>query len=124
MSQSFHDRRLADARFADQNRIVLPTARQYLNDSPDFRITPDDGIDFSLSREFDEILAVLFERLKLRFWILVVHSLASSQALHSFRQIFFIDAVQSQQPLRLIFHLSQSKQQMFGRCEFIAHRVG
>ena len=94
MSQSFDDGRLSNARFTDQHRVVLASTRQHLDHAADFRIAADHRIDFALSSELNEILAILFKSLKLLFRVLVLHSLSSSNCLHGFEQIFFVDAIE------------------------------
>lgn len=46
LSQSFSDSRLADARRADEDRIVLSPAAKDLDDPTDFLFPADDRIDF------------------------------------------------------------------------------
>ena len=48
--QPFGDGRLADARFADQHRIVLRAAREDLDHAADFRVAADDRIEFAARR--------------------------------------------------------------------------
>src|SRR5207248_1772024 len=47
LSQSFDDCCLSNTRLADQHRVVLGAASEHLNDSPDFIIAPDDGIELA-----------------------------------------------------------------------------
>ena len=58
-----NNRRLADARLADEHRIVLRAARQDLNRTANLLIAADHGIDLALLRRIREIAPVLFERL-------------------------------------------------------------
>ena len=46
--QAFGDRRLADARLADQHRIVLGAPRQHLDGAADFLVAPDDRVELAL----------------------------------------------------------------------------
>ena len=57
------DRRLADARFADEHRVVLRAARQDLDRAANFLVAADHRIDLSLPRRVREVASVLFERL-------------------------------------------------------------
>src|SRR5690606_34499689 len=63
LREPFDDGRLADARLADEDRVVLRLPRQDANDAADLLIAPDHGIELSFAREIDEIAAVLLERL-------------------------------------------------------------
>ena len=55
LRQTLDDGGLADARFADQRRIVLGAAREDLDDALDFRVAPDDGIELGLLRQAGQI---------------------------------------------------------------------
>ena len=79
--QSFHDRRLADARLADQDRIVLGPPRQHLDDAPDLLVAADHRIELAAPRELGEIAAVPLERLIGAFRILIGDALGSADAL-------------------------------------------
>ena len=57
------DRRLADARFADEHRVILRAARQDLDRAANFLVAADHRIDLSLPRRVREVASVLFERL-------------------------------------------------------------
>ena len=46
--QSLHDRGFPDSRFADEHGVVLCAAGENLNHSPDFVVSPDDGIKLAL----------------------------------------------------------------------------
>ena len=76
--ESFDDRRLADARFADEHRIVLGPAGEHLHHAPDFLVAADDRIDLSLAGELGEVAAVFFQRLILAFRILIRHALVAA----------------------------------------------
>ena len=60
-SKSFHHRRLAHSRFARQDRIVLPAARQDVDDLTDFKISPQHGIDLSQAGVLGQVHGVLVE---------------------------------------------------------------
>ena len=46
VGETFHNRCLADAGFADENRVVLAAAGENLRDATDLGVAADDGIDF------------------------------------------------------------------------------
>ena len=50
LRQPLGDRRLADARLADQHRIVLRAARQHLDRAADLLVAADDRIELALAR--------------------------------------------------------------------------
>ncbi len=69
--QPFGDGRLADARLADQHRVVLRAPREHLNDAADFLIAADHRIELALAGPLDQIDAVFFQCLELSFGILI-----------------------------------------------------
>ena len=52
LRQAFDDRRLADAGFADQHRIVLGAAGQHLHHAADLLVTADHRIELAAARLF------------------------------------------------------------------------
>ena len=53
--EALDHRRLADARLADQDRIVLPPAQENVDHLPDLEIATEDLIDLSLFRALGEV---------------------------------------------------------------------
>ena len=68
--QAFHDRGLADARLADEHRVVLRAARQHLDDAADLLVAPDHRIELASPRQLREVAAVPFEGLIRAFGVL------------------------------------------------------
>ena len=66
--QTFGDRRLADAGFADQQRIVLAPPAQRLDDAFQFLVAADQRIDLALQRQRVEVDRVLLERAGIGFF--------------------------------------------------------
>jgi len=64
----FRDRGLADAGFADEQRVVLLPAAQHLDGAVDLGIAPDHRIDLAVARLLVEIDAVGIERLAPFSW--------------------------------------------------------
>ena len=60
--QPFHDRRLADARLADQDRVVLAPPRQHVDHLADLAVAPENGVDGAVARLLRERLGVDVER--------------------------------------------------------------
>ena len=61
--QALDDRGLADARLADQHRIVLGPARQHLNRSADFLVAPDHRIELAVASRLGEVAGVFLQSL-------------------------------------------------------------
>ena len=70
--QSFDDSRLADARFTDEDRVVLTTAGQDFDGTADFIITADDRVQFVLAGSGGQIAAVFFQGLVVFFGVIAV----------------------------------------------------
>ena len=71
LGEAFRDRGLADAGFADEQRIVLLPAAQHLDGAVDLGIASDHRIDLAVARLLVEVDAVGIERLALFLGILV-----------------------------------------------------
>ena len=63
LREALDDRRLADARLADQHRVVLGLAREDLDHAPDLGVAPDHRVEPPAARLGDEVAPVLLERL-------------------------------------------------------------
>ncbi len=70
LGEAFGDRGLADAGFADEQRIVLLAAAQHLDRAVDFGIAPDHRIDLAVARLLVEVDAIGLERLALLLGVL------------------------------------------------------
>jgi len=70
LRQTLGDGGLADARLADEGRVVLAAPRENLNDAPNLLVPSDDGIQLSLAGHVCEIAAVFFQSLVRRFRVL------------------------------------------------------
>ena len=97
LGQTFHDRGLADARLADQHRIVLGAARKHLNDAADLFVAADYRIQLALRGELRQIAAVFFERFVGGFGILGGDALAAAHFLQGPHQAFARDAELAEQ---------------------------
>ncbi|OQC02792.1 MAG: hypothetical protein BWX80_03021 [Candidatus Hydrogenedentes bacterium ADurb.Bin101] len=57
LCQTFHNRGLADAGFADQDGIIFGPPAEYLDDAFNFRLTPDDRVEFVLPGHLSQVAA-------------------------------------------------------------------
>ena len=71
LGEAFGDRGLADAGFADEQRVVLLAPAQHLNGAVDLGIAADHRVDLAVARLLVEVDAVGVERLALLLGILV-----------------------------------------------------
>ena len=67
LGQALHDRGLAHAGIADQDRVVLGLPGQDLDDAPDLGVPADDRVEFAAGRLGDQVPAVLGQGLVGRF---------------------------------------------------------
>ena len=82
LSEPFDDRRLPDARLADEHRVVLGAAQEHLDHAPDFLVPADDRVELAFAREVGELAAVALERLVLRFRVLIRDALRAAYRRH------------------------------------------
>ena len=64
LREALDDGGLADARLADQHRVVLRAAREDLHDPLDLGLAADDRVELALGRELREVAAELVEQLR------------------------------------------------------------
>ena len=86
--ETFDDGGFADARLADQHRIILRAARQHLDDPANFVVAPDHRIELALAREIGEVAAVLFQRLIFFFGIRIGDPLRAANADQGAREFY------------------------------------
>ena len=101
--QPLDNSRLADARLADQHRIVLRAAREHLNDATNLFVAADDGIELAATRQLGQVAPVLLERLVLGFRILIGHALRTAHLRQDFEDSIFRDVVLLKQRVQTDF---------------------
>ena len=85
--------RFADARFADEHRIVFRAAREHLHHAADFLVTPDDRVNLSLPRQRGEVAPIFVERLKFGFGVFVRDALVAAQVSERLEHRIALEAV-------------------------------
>ena len=81
----FDDGGLADARIADQHRVVLGAARQDLHGAADLLVAADDRIELAVAGQLGQVAGVLGQRLVLPLGLGIGHALRAAhlgQRLH------------------------------------------
>ena len=63
LGQALDDRRLADAGFTDEHRVVLGAAAEHLDDTANLVVPPDDRVEFAFPGTGGEISGVLLQGL-------------------------------------------------------------
>src|SRR5439155_1479507 len=61
LAEALDDGRLADARLADEDRVVLGAAGQHLHDPLDLAVAPDDRVELLLPGQLGEVATELVE---------------------------------------------------------------
>ena len=97
LGEPLGDRGLADARLADQHRVVLRAAREHLDRPPDLLVAADHGVELPRLGERRQVAAVLLERLVRALGILRRHALAAAHLLERGEQRLARDDVESEQ---------------------------
>ena len=120
LRQPFDNGRLADARLADQHRIILGAPLQNLDGATDFIIPPDHRIEFALTRTLGQIDAVFFQRFALTFGLLTIDAFAAAHRVHGGLQRLAREAVLLRQTARFAFVIAHSKQEHLAGDELIA----
>ncbi len=123
LGQTLDDGGLADARFADQHRVVLGAARQHLNDAAHLLVTTDDRVELAAFGQFGEVAAVLLQRLVLALGVLVGDPLRATHRLDRRHQRVAGDAAGAEQlgrrrPAALA---GDGEEQVLGADELVLH---
>ena len=94
LGEALGDRRLADARLADQDGIVLRPAREHLDRAPDLLVAADHGVELSRLGGGGEVAAELRQRLVGALGILRRHPLAAAHVLERAEQLLTRDELE------------------------------
>ena len=124
LGEALGDGRLADARLADEDRVVLRPARQDLDDAADLVVPPDDRVELAGARLGREVAAVLLERRVRAFGIRRRHALAAADALERAEDGLLAGAVALEQGLGLATDLGRADEQVLGRDVVVAEATG
>ena len=64
--ETFGDRGLADAGFANQHRVVLGAAAQHLDGAANFFVATDDRVELAVTHRLRQVARILLQRIVLR----------------------------------------------------------
>ena len=128
LGQALDDRRLADARLADEHRVVLGAAGQHLDDPAHLLVAADDRIELAALGQRGQVAAVALERLVLALGVLIGDAMRAAHLGERRGHRLGGDAQPAQQlggrrPLALA---DDGQEQVLGADELILHagRVG
>ena len=97
LGEALDDRGLADARVADQHRVVLRAARQHLDDAADLVVPADDRVELALLGERGQVAAELLERLVGALRVLRRDALAAAHLLERAQHLLAREDVEGEQ---------------------------
>ncbi len=123
LGQALGDGRLAHARFADQDRVVLGSPAQNLNHPANLRVAADDRVHLALAGQFDEVSAVPFQRLVLVIGVLVGHGLPAADPLQGLKEFFLVEPQGIEKLLGPALDLHQPQEQMLDRDVLVFHAI-
>ena len=113
---------LADARLADEDRVVFRLAGQDADDVPDLVVTADDRIHLLLPRALDQICAVLGKRLIRVLRRVGRHALIAAHGLQRLQAGLLRDPVRAEQAFEhRVRVLDQRQKQMLDGDIFVLH---
>ena len=120
----FRDRGLADARIADQHRVVLGPPRQHLHGAPYLVVAPDDRVDLAFLGSLGQVARIFLERVIAFLGRGRIGRPALAQVVDRGIEILRGDCTGRQRVLRLGVHHGQRHQHPFDRHEAVARLLG
>ena len=124
LGEALDDRRLADARLADQDRVVLGPPAQDLDHPPDLVVAADHRVELARPRLGGQVAAVLLERLVGRFGVGRGDPLAAADALEGLEDRLAAGTVALEQGLGLAARLGHAEQEVLGRDVLVGQPAG
>ena len=119
LRQPLGDRGLADARLADQDRVVLGSAREHLDDPANLLIAADHRIELAVLSRRGQVATVFFERRVCALRIRRRHTLRAADALEQLEDAIAGQATLGQKPRRLALRRQYAEQQVLGADVFV-----
>ena len=122
LRKALDDGCLADARFADENGVVLRLAGQDADDIPDLVVTADDRVHLLLPCTLDQIRAVFGKRLIRILRRVGRHALAAAHRLQRLQAGLLRDLVRTEQAFQhRVRVFDQGQKQMLDGDIFVLH---
>ncbi len=125
LREPLHDRGLAHAGRANQDRIVLGPAREDLDHPPDLLVAADDRVELALLGERGEVAPVLVERLVGALRVRARDPLAAAHRRRRLQQLLAGEPRRSQRfRHRAVLALGQGQQQVLDAHVLVLHLPG
>ena len=109
--QTLDDRRLADARLADQHRIVLGAPRQHLDGPANFLVAPDHRIELAGAGDRGDVAGIFLQRVETLLGVGAVDPAAAADLGHCLLQRLGRDARRGERRCRRAARGGQRQQQ-------------
>ena len=122
--EALDDGGLADARLADQDRVVLGAAREDLDHAPDLLVAADDGIDLSAAGEIGQVARVALQGLVLVLGVRVGDAGGAADLLQGLQQRVLLDARFREAVRRIAARLGEGQQEVLARDVLVAELLG
>ncbi len=124
LRQTLDDGRLADARIADQHRIVFGAARQDLNDAADLFVAADHRIELAAFGLERQVAAVALERLVGAFGIFGRDALVAAHLAQRLQQLVFGQTCVAKEAADFAGRLRHRQQHVLHRRVVVLQRFG
>ena len=125
LREPFDDGRLADARLADEHRIVLRAAREHLDHAADLLVAADHRIELALPRGLGEVAGEALERLVLLLGILVRHLVRAAHLLERLEELLARRAEAVEQAVAFVaLHGGEREQEVLGADVVVLQLLG
>ena len=92
MSETFNNSGLSDSGLANENRVILRSSAEDVNDSSDLFVATDDGVKLATPRFSGEVHAIFFESLVGLFRVGIVHFSAPANVVDGFEKVGLLDS--------------------------------
>ena len=97
LGEALDDRRLADARLADQHRVVLGAAGEHLDHAADLLVAADHRVELALFGDLGQVAAEALERLVFLLGVRVGDAVGAADLAERLRDLVVVGAVGAQQ---------------------------
>ena len=109
--QPLGDRSLADARFADEHRVVFRATTEHLHHATDLVVSPDDRVNLPLTGECREVASVFFQCLKFILRVGIGDPLVATHLAKRIKQSLAPEIVRLENAAKRIAALGQQAEQ-------------
>ncbi len=125
LGQPLDDGRLAaDARAADQHRVVLGPPAEHLDHAPDLFVTANDRVELAVACVARQVAAVLLKRLVCALRVLRSDTLGAAHAGQRGQDLLLVRTSVIEDELRLATGLGSGDEQVFRRDVLVAETLG